>query len=393
MTDVLIIGAGPAGIACAYYLQQAGVDYEVIDRADVIASTWAYQYPSLRLNTTRFFSHMPGEKFPLQYGLFPSASQYHHYLEKFVAKHQLKITLNIDVQHVCREGTGWQVETSRGVEWYPVVIIASGRFSKPYTPNIPGLGQFTGRVVHSHDYKGPQPFAGQRVLVVGNGPSGVDLAVELPQTAQHPVYLAMRTGIVLRPRYPYGLPKHMWMMLAEILPKPLGSWLEKKVLSAKYEHLEQVGIKVPKPGQESGAAGTRGPELIHAVQAKQVQPVDAPVNFEGQTAVLADGTKLDIDALILATGFSPALDFLDVEYATDREGLPLREEAPFDIDRTYQPHTGYQVKGQRGLYITGIFYQGKGAMFNFNLEGEIVTRQVVDYLLQHQPQPEQHKTL
>lgn len=380
MPDVLVIGAGPAGIACAYFLQQAGIDYEVIDRADVIAATWAAQYPSLRLNTTRFFSHMPGMKFPLHYGLFPTARQYHHYLTQFVARHRLKITLKVAVQRVSREGIGWRVETSRGTDWYPAVVVASGRFSNPYTPPIHGLADFSGQVLHSHEYKGPQPFTGQRVMIIGNGPSGVDLAVELPQAARHPVYLAMRTGIVLRPRYPYGLPKHLWMMLAEVLPAPLGPWLEQKALSAKYEHLEKVGIKVPRPGQESGAAGTRGPELIRAVRAKQVQPVDAPVGFAGQTVTLADGTSRDIDTLILATGFAPALDFLDVDYATDREGLPLRDEVPFAVDRTYKPHTGYQVKGQPGLYITGIFYQGKGAMFNFNLEGEIVTRQIADYL-------------
>ncbi|MBC8100096.1 MAG: NAD(P)-binding domain-containing protein, partial [Armatimonadetes bacterium] len=83
--EVLVIGAGPAGIASAYALQQAGIAYRVVDSATVIASTWDSLYPSLRLNTTRFLSHMPGAKFPLSYGIFPTGKQYHAYLADFVA--------------------------------------------------------------------------------------------------------------------------------------------------------------------------------------------------------------------------------------------------------------------------------------------------------------------
>ncbi|MBZ0294277.1 MAG: NAD(P)/FAD-dependent oxidoreductase [Anaerolineae bacterium] len=383
--DVLVIGAGPAGIACAYYLQQAGIDYEVIDRANVIAATWADQYPSLRLNTTRFFSHMPGEKFPLRYGLFPSARQYHDYLVRFVRKHQLNITLGIRVDQVAPEGEGWRVESSRGSEWYRAVVIATGRFSKPYVPHLPGIEHFEGTVLHSHEYKGPDAFAGQRVMVVGNGPSGVDLVVELPQKAALPVYLAMRTGLVLRPRYPYGLPKHLWMILTEYLPQPLSGWLEQKVMNAKYEGIDRYGIKVPAPGDETGAAGTRGPELIHAVRRGQVKPVDSPVDFEAQAAVMPDSSRIEIDAVILATGFEPALDCLAVDYEVDEIGLPLREVRDFVVDRTYKPSTGYEMKGYPGLFIAGVFYQGKGAMFNFNLEGELIAHQVEERLQQVSP--------
>lgn len=381
--NVLVIGAGPAGIACAYYLQQAGVDYEVIDYADVIAATWANQYPSLRLNTTRFFSHMPGEKFPLRYGLFPTARQYHAYVTRFAQKHHLNITLGVRVDRVVPEGEGWRVESSRGSEWYRAVVVATGRFSKPYMPHLPGIEHFRGTVLHSHAYKGPDDFAGQHVMVVGNGPSGVDLAVELPQKAALPVYLAMRTGLILRPRYPYGLPKHLWMILVEYLPQRIGGWLERKVTDAKFEHIDRYGIKVPASGRESGAAGTRGAELIYAVGRGQVKPVDGPVDFEAGAAVMPDGSRIRIDALILATGFEPALDFLDVAYTVDEIGLPLRETRDFTVDRTYKPHPGYEIQGYPGLYIAGVFYQGKGAMFNFNLEGELIARQIQERLQNH----------
>ncbi|MAS37868.1 MAG: hypothetical protein CL610_27985 [Anaerolineaceae bacterium] len=380
--EVLVIGAGPAGIACAWFLEQAGIRYRVVDRAGVIASTWASQYPTLRLNTSRFFSHMPGRKFPLSFGIFPTARQYHDYLERFVDDHQLNIHLNVEVYRVAPQDDGWYVESSEGVAWYPAVVLATGRFSYPYQPPMPGIEQFSGQVLHSHDYKGAQDFAGQRVMVIGNGPSGVDIACALTETVRLPVYLAQRTGIVLRPRYPYGLPKHAWMLLAEALPNRFTHWLDHKAQEAQYRHVERSGIKVPAPGQESGAAGTRGPELIRAAQRGQVQSVAVPVDFEDRTALLADGSHLELDTVILATGFYPKWDYLDIDFAVDEQGLPVREPRDFPVYAGYKPHTGYEVEGHPGLYVAGIFYQGKGAMFNFNVEGEIIVQQIQSRLAQ-----------
>jgi hypothetical protein len=374
--DVLVIGAGPAGIACAYYLQRAGIAYQVVDQGDVIASTWAKQYPTLRLNTSRFFSHMPGKRFPLRFGLFASAQQYHDYLTEFVAEYQFNIQLGVTVRRASPEGDGWRVETDQGTDWYPAVILASGRFPRPHVPQLPSIEKFSGTVRHSHDYQGAEDFAGQRVMVVGNGPSGVDLAVALPDAARLPVYLAQRTGIVLRPRYPYGLPKHAWMLLAEKFPNRITRWLEKHALAAQYQRVAQTGIKTPQPGKMSGAAGTRGPELIHAVQQGQVLPVEAPVDFTASSAILADGQQVELDAVILATGFRPALDYLDVAFEVDEQGLPVREPEPFPAYDGYTPYTGYEVQGQPGLYVVGVFYQGKGAMFNFNVEAEIIVQQI-----------------
>src|SRR5688500_11073336 len=112
--DVLIIGAGPAGISCAYMLQNAGISYRVVDKATVIASTWADLYPSLRLNTTRFFSHLPDKKFPLRYGMFPSGKQYHRYLVDYCQENNLNIHLGVTVYRVVPDQNGWCVETSEG---------------------------------------------------------------------------------------------------------------------------------------------------------------------------------------------------------------------------------------------------------------------------------------
>lgn len=380
MTDnVLVIGAGPAGIASAYFLGRAGIPYTVLDCAPVIASTWANLYPSLRLNTSRFYSHLPGRRFPWWFGLFPTARQYHRYLEQFVHAHRLNIRLGVSIERVFPAGDGWRAETSAGTSWHPAIISATGRFSCPYTPSIPGHETFGGALLHACDYRGPGPFVGRRVMVVGNGPSGVDIATDLGAHAARPVLLAQRTGVVLRPRYPRGLPKHAWMMLAERLPASLGDSLLRWVESARFDGLERIGIKVPRSEAESSAAGaTRGAELIRAVRGGRVVCVDNPARCEGPDVVLADGSRHRVDALILATGYRPALfDYLDLgDVQVNRDGWPLRVgEPPDDVTAGKR-----EVAGWPGLYLVGTYYLGKGALYNFNVEAAAAAREIGERL-------------
>ncbi|MCZ7539031.1 MAG: NAD(P)/FAD-dependent oxidoreductase [Anaerolineae bacterium] len=380
MTDnVLVIGAGPAGIASAYFLGRAGIPYTVLDCAPVIASTWANLYPSLRLNTSRFYSHLPGRRFPWWFGLFPTARQYHRYLEQFVHAHRLNIRLGVSIERVFPAGDGWRAETSAGTSWHPAIISATGRFSCPYTPSISGYETFSGALLHACDYRGPGPFAGRRVMVVGNGPSGVDIATDLGAHAARPVLLAQRTGVVLRPRYPRGLPKHAWMMLAERLPASLGDSLLRWVESARFDGLERIGIKVPRSEAESSAAGaTRGAELIRAVRGGRVVCVDNPARCEGPDVVLADGSRHRVDALILATGYRPALfDYLDLgDVQVNRDGWPLRVgEPPDDVTAGKR-----EVAGWPGLYLVGTYYLGKGALYNFNVEAAAAAREIGERL-------------
>ncbi|MEO0564541.1 MAG: NAD(P)/FAD-dependent oxidoreductase [Chloroflexota bacterium] len=393
--QVIVIGAGPAGLATAYHLQQAGIPFKVLERSETVGDTWRSLYPSLRLNTSRWYSYLPGKKFPAHYPVFPTGEQYHAYLVDYAREFDLErhIHFNVEVTRVSREGDGtWRIESSEGVDRVPVVISATGRFGSPHMPQIDGLDAFEGEVLHGSAYNGSEPFLGKRVMVIGNGPTGVDIAPELGREPDMPpVLLSMRTGVMLRPRFLYGLPKHAWMILGDILPDAVGKPLVKYMNNIKFDGLDEVGIRTPAPEEESTAAGTRGAELIHAVRAGQVVCVPGPRRFFGRCVELDNGTTHEIDAVILATGYQPVLyKYLDAEVeVSDYFRWPVLDQTDFEKrdweDPNYPSNRGRGVKGLPGLYIVGVFYQGKGAMYNFRVESRIAVEQATDYLAEHRP--------
>ncbi len=393
--DVLVIGAGPAGLNAAYALRQAGLEYRVIDRAATPASTWSSLYPSMRLNTSRFFSHFPERKFPLHYGLFPTAQQYHSYLMKWVADQHLPIDFGLEVYRVApREDGLWQVETSAGIESYRAVIPATGVFNNPQMPNIEGMASFGGEMMHSRDFRHPNQVKDKRVLVVGNGPSGTDISVAVGQVAADGfAYLAIRTGVDLRPRYPYGLPRHAWMLLGSYLPDNLCQWIQQQIGSIKY-NMADFGVWEA-PSNSGSAVPYRGPELLNALREGQVKPVPHPLRFDAKGAELADGSYLEVDAVIMATGFLPVLHhYLDIDMRFSQHRVYPETGCDWDIgpngirgwplrDLSQHPN-GRQVLGYEGLYLVGVFYKGRGAFYNMTVEAAIAAQQIRQYLSQRQ---------
>ncbi len=390
--DVLVIGAGPAGLNAAYALDKVGLDYRVIDRASIPASTWNSLYPSLKLNTSRFYSHMPERKFPLHFGYYPSATQYHGYVVDWVNNHNFNIDYGVETYRVAPiDNKLWQVETSAGTETYRTVISATGIFNNPQMPKIDGMDVFEGDMMHSKDFKHPDQVKGKRVLVVGNGPSGTDISVAAGAVATS--YLSIRTGVDLRPRYPYGLPRHAWMLIGSYLPDKYCAWLQKVTGAVKY-NMEDFGLWGAGAGMGTAIA-YRGPELLNAVREGQVTPVRHPIAFDKQGAKLADGTYLELDTVVMATGFYPVLHkYMDIEMQFSNEMYYPPSGCDWDIgpnglrgwpmrDLSQHPN-GRQVLGHEGLFLVGVFYKGRGAFYNMPVEAEIAAQQITEYLTHRQ---------
>jgi putative flavoprotein involved in K+ transport len=380
--EVLVIGAGPAGLASAYQLKQAGIRYRVIDRAQVIASTWAYLYPSLRLNTARFVSHLPGHRMPLSADIYPTARQFYQYCLDYAQRNHLNIQLGVTVKRVSQRGTLWWVETDQWSEEFGAVIIATGRFGNPQLPPVPGIETFTGRVLHASEYHGVEGFEGKRVMTVGAGPSGADIAVELATAAAHPVLYSVRHDIVLARRFPFGIPETAWKIGIDRLPRKLRKWLTDRILYMGYRDVSGLGLKFAPNREERQGTGApvRGPELIAAIRAGRVNPVVGvralhPSPHSGFGCVeMDDGTVHEVNAIIFGTGYRPTLSYLEIPYRVDKDGWPLREGD--DGSQAFLESSATAVAGYPGLYLVGRYYRGLGPLHNIRRESADAARQI-----------------
>jgi cation diffusion facilitator CzcD-associated flavoprotein CzcO len=375
-TPVLVIGAGPAGICAAYHLERRAVPYRVVERADVAAPTWANLYPSLQLNTLSLNSHLPGELIPLRYGFYPMGWQYHEYVRRYVEKRAFNITFGVHVTRVTPHNGGWRVESSEGIDDYPVVVLATGRFSKPYLPVIPGIESFTGRLLHAHDVRDPSAFRGQRVLVIGAGPSGGDLAAAIADCAATPVLLSIRSDLVLARKYPFGVPHSIWQLMIGVLPTPMRKPLLNALVYRGYPGMHRLPITFA-PNREDRigtSAPIRGRELYDALKHGRVNGVKGVARFSERCVELTDGSQHEIDTAILSTGYRVALDYLDIPFEKDHDGFPVRALDPIYGDQ------GMQVAGYPGLFWVGRYYRGKGALRNFRYEARIAAAQIARYL-------------
>lgn len=365
MADVMVIGAGPAGLIAAYYLRAAGIDFRMVEKADHVGSTWSNLYPSLKLNTINFLSKLPGEPTVWEEGWFMSGQRFHQQMVDFQAKHQFDIEFNVEVTHVAPEGDGWRVVTNRDSGWYAAVMIASGKFNNPFIPDFPGQDDFTGTRIHARDFHDPRDFAGQRVMVVGSGPSGADISSALTETAQHPIYVSVRSDMLLARSFPYGLPAPYWRWILRGLPDRVKGPLYQHIGWRTYRDLDRYGIKIGRNREEreGTSAPVRGPEFYNGVRDGHIKVVPGLARLGADYAETRDGARYPIDALILATGYRPALGYLDITYETDRDGWPVRDD-------------GQEVAGYPGLYIVGRFYQGQGPVMNFIEEAQITARQL-----------------
>src|SRR5437667_8150700 len=191
--DVLIVGGGPAGLATSQQLRAHGVPHRVLEGGDTVGYTWANLYDSLTLHTGKHMSGLPDMPLPRSAPLFVPREEFLHYLRRYARAFDLPVDTGRDVERMTRTDGTWTVSTSRGVLAARVVVVATGIVANPKTPHFPGQDRFAGRIAHSVAYRRPDGYAGRRVLVVGVGNSGAEIASE-PAPAGRPLTVAERAG-------------------------------------------------------------------------------------------------------------------------------------------------------------------------------------------------------
>ncbi len=314
MAQAIVCGAGAAGLASAACLRRTGVDTVVLERGDAVGMSWRRRYPALRLNTLGWMSTLPGYRASRRrYGEFPTRDDWVRYLEDYRRRHDLAVEFGTTVERVERADGGWRVETTSGPRHARFVVIATGFDHDPHLPDWPGVDGFTGELLHASEYRDTAPFRGRDVLVVGASVTGTELAAFLANGGAGRVRLSMRTPPNLFPRKWLGIPMNLVGVVADYGPRALADANGRLMQRIIWGDLAKHGLPLPPLGIRStleerwmGPAVDAG--FVKAVKEGRVELVPAVRALDGADVVLADGSRIQPEAVIAATGYSRGLE-------------------------------------------------------------------------------------
>jgi cation diffusion facilitator CzcD-associated flavoprotein CzcO len=322
----VIIGAGPAGLATAAQLARQGIPTVVLERGDGVAHSWRGRYDRLRLNSSRWFSALPGAAFGRATGVFPARDDVVRYLESYAHRHELDVRLRTTVERIDRDGEGFVVRTSSGDVAASQVVVATGYAHSGRVPAWPGRERFGGRLLHAADYRNPSPFREADVLVVGPGCSGMEIAYDLATGGAARVRLAVRTPPNILVRHPAG--PAFARVLAKLPPRRADA-VARFVRARELGDLTPYGLPVPEEGVFSRLRRLRvapaivDREWIDAIKDGRVEVVAGVESLDESGVRLSDGARVSVDAVVAATGYSCGLEsmvgHLDV---LDGRGVP-----------------------------------------------------------------------
>jgi cation diffusion facilitator CzcD-associated flavoprotein CzcO len=344
-----------------------------LEQDDQIGGSWARRYERLHLHTIRAFSGLAHLGIPHEYPQYVTKDQFARYLQYYAATLGLDVRLGTTVHRVAPDGDSWRIETSASSLLARVVIFATGRYREPVVPTWSGRDQFHGRLLHSSEYRSGADFARQRVLVIGVGNSGAEIAADLAEQRAAYVAIAVRTSPPIMPRDLFGIvPAQVLGLLFTPIPAPRALDRGGAVLRRLGTgDLTQYGLAREAWGPFTG----RRPALIDVgfvgeLKAGRITVRPGIERFTQTGVVFADGRAEPFDAIVAATGYRTALDsVLALRAAIAADGRPRFRSGratPFP-----------------GLYFIGYDETTRGVLYESNRDSRKLATLVSRYLRTH----------
>jgi cation diffusion facilitator CzcD-associated flavoprotein CzcO len=349
--EVVVIGAGQAGLAGAYHLRRAGFepdrDFVVLDHSPGPGGAWQFRWPSLTYGKVHGMHALPGMELTGADPARPSSAVVAEYFAAYERAFDLRVRRPVDVRAV-REGDGGRllVETSDGTWSTRALINATGTWDRPFWPRYPGQETFRGRQLHTAQYAGPEEFAGQRVIVVGGGASGTQHLLEIAPYAAATTWVTRRPPVFREGPFDEDAGRAAVALVEERVRQGLPP---KSVVSV-------TGL----PLNDAIRAGLRSGVLDR-------QPMFDRITPDG--AEWSDGRQVAADVILWATGFRAAIEHL--------RPLRLRETGG-----------GIRVEGTRAVADPRIHLVGYGpsaSTIGANRAGRAAVRDIRRLLAEEEP--------
>lgn len=331
--DVLIVGAGQAGLGMAYWLRTTtDLRVRVVEASPEVGQSWRARWDSLELFTPRRFSSLPGLPFPAGPSNYPSKDEMAAYLVRYARRFDLPVMTGARVGSIRRTTGGFDVGTDAGRTTATHVVVATGPYDRPY---VPAASAALGRAVcqlHSSQYRRPTDLPSGPVHVIGGGNSAAQLACELAGT---------RDVTLISGREPWFLPKtiagislYWWLYLTGTLNADADAAVSRRV--------RRLGDPII------------GTELRGRIRAGDVRLVPQRVTGATQGGLqLEDGSTEAVRAVLWCTGFRPDYGWLDIPGATDADGRPVHVGGASPVPGLHWLGLPWQTRMNSGI-IDGI---------------------------------------
>lgn len=374
--DTLVIGTGPAGLAAAACLLKRGVPVLLIDKATEVGSSWRGHYDRLHLHTVSTHSALPRLPFPQGAPRYVSRQAMVDYLCAYAQHHGMSPELGQDVVSIeageaATPGgsTRWITTTASGRRFRSRrVVIATGANRHPRMPSLPGLAEFGGKVLHSCDYRNAAPFTGRRVLVVGMGNTGAEIALDL---VEHGVKaaLSVRSPLNIVYRDMFGRPTQLTSLALAKLPVPIADRLARLARDLTVGDLSRWGIKTAAVSpmrqlREEGRTPVIDVGTIARIKSGDIVIHPGIDRLVADGVRFNDGTQATFDTVLLATGYSPGLQ-------------RLFPQNPLQLDRREMPVSMVGRGPLAGVYFAGFdLRQPGGVLWAIGNQAEVLAETI-----------------
>ena len=355
--EVLVIGAGPAGLAVAASLAQRGVRAEIIERGDSVGTSWRNHYRRLKLHTVKQHSALPHLPFPDEHPRYVERQQVVDYLAQYAERFHLRPHFGEEADAITRDQGRWLTRCRSGLAFLTrKVVLATGANGRPNRPTFPGEETYRGRIVHSADYRDAQPFAGQRVLVVGMGNTGAEIALDLARNGAKAT-LAVRSPVNIVRRDVLGRPVQVTSILLSKLPDRLADAIALTFRKLTVGDLRPHGIVTPAVSplrqlREQGRTPVIDIGTVDLIRSGGIAVRPGIERFTAEGVRFLDGREEAFDAILLATGYHA-----DVAKLFPQAKVPVRDkDLPADVAGTGELQgvyfVGYDIRQPGGVLRT-----------------------------------------
>ena len=354
MKRYCIIGAGPSGLAAARALGRSGLAFDVFERHGDVGGIWDASnahtpiYDSAHFISSRTQSAFDEFPMPGDYPDYPSWRQILDYIRAFADEFDLRkhIRFNAAVERVGKNGDGWDVHLAGGeTRRYDGVIAAVGHNWDPVIPSYPG--SFDGEVYHTIHYRSGAELADKRVLIVGGGNSGCDIACDAATHAKQS-WISVRRGYHFIPKHVFGQPTDAFFHHGPQIPNWMAPTLLSALLRMLVGDLRRFGL--PKPDH---APLTTHPimntQLLHHLAHGDIAAKPDIAELRGRAVRFTDGSDIEPDVILWATGYRPTIPCLEAG------GIRLAESGADLFLNVF-------ANDHRGLYVVG-FFETAGAAY------------------------------